>query len=70
MIAKMSGMEFEEHCCRQTPTEYLSDLLRQCHRNAQIADRKYRYVKAAYQLVSCALPPWALTVYMFKDLPR
>jgi hypothetical protein len=67
-IAHMSYAEFEHATLDSTTDTRLADLLQQCHRNASIADCKYRYVKAAYQMVSLPVWPWALTVYIFRTI--
>jgi hypothetical protein len=69
-IAQLPYDHFEVRAANQTLSEYLADLLRQCHQNAVIADKKYRYVKGSYQMLSLAAVPWALTVYSFRIMSR
>jgi hypothetical protein len=65
-IAELPYDHFEIRAVNQALSDYLADLLRQCHQNAVIADKKYRYVKASYRMLSLAAVPWALTVYSFR----
>jgi hypothetical protein len=43
--------------------DYLDDLARQCHANAQIAATKYDWVKRGLACLFLATLPWALSVY-------
>ncbi|HEX8211617.1 MAG TPA: Pycsar system effector family protein [Longimicrobium sp.] len=43
---------------------YRKDLAHQCYRNAEIAGRKYRYVKFAMATLFAAIIPWMLAVYL------
>lgn len=47
----------------QTRVEYLEDLIRQCHRNAQIAERKYTWLQRAMGCMFIALIPWASAIF-------
>lgn len=47
-----------------TPTEYLTDLLRQCHRNAQIAQAKYTWIKRGMACLFLAALPWLTSLYL------
>src|SRR5438132_2680457 len=49
-IAKKKANEYKEAFEKQTEQEYLDDLVVQCHRNSEILDVKFRYLKRAFQL--------------------
>jgi hypothetical protein len=60
--------KFQQQFVAATPESYLDDLLHQCHRNAVIADTKYRHLKGAYKLISLSLVPWALAIWIFRSM--
>ena len=47
-----------------TEDQYTNDLICQCHRNAQIAERKFTWVKRAIGCLFLSLGPWALSIYL------
>lgn len=47
-----------------TSDEYLDDLLTQCHRNAQIAERKYAWVQRSMACLFLAALPWGLSLFI------
>jgi hypothetical protein len=67
-IAGLPYDDFENRFINRVPSDYLADLVRQCHQNAVIADAKYRYVKASYHTLALAAVPWALSVYAFRTM--
>lgn len=44
--------------------EYIEELIKQCHRNAQIAERKYAWIQRALGCLFISSAPWALSVYL------
>jgi pycsar effector protein len=44
--------------------DYLVDLARQCHRNAQIAERKYAWVQRSMVCLFLAALPWAVALFI------
>ncbi len=42
--------------------ELLQDFAKQCHRNAEIAETKFRYIRWAMILLFCSIVPWLITV--------
>ena len=67
-IAAKDFAKFQQQFVATTSDSYLDDLLHQCHRNAVIADTKYRRLKGAYKLISLALVPWARAVWDFRSM--
>ncbi|MDA3821661.1 MAG: DUF5706 domain-containing protein [Bacteroidales bacterium] len=47
-----------------TEDQYINDLICQCHRNAQIAERKFTWVKRAIVCLFLSSGPWALSLYL------
>ncbi len=43
--------------------DYLEDLIKQCHRNAQIAERKYCWVQRSMGCLFLASLPWAIALF-------
>jgi hypothetical protein len=56
--------QFREAFKSATPEVYLDDLLNQCHRNAQIADRKYAWVQRSIACLLLSAPPWGLSLFI------
>jgi hypothetical protein len=44
--------------------DYIDDLLRQCHRNAQIAERKFTWVQRAMACLFFAFLPWLFCLFL------
>lgn len=48
-------------------SEYIDDLLNQCHRNAQIAEQKYLWIKRSMACLFTAAAPWVIAlIILFK----
>ena len=47
-----------------TASQYIDDLANQCHRNAEIVDKKFKWIKWAMSSLLLSLLPWALSVYL------
>lgn len=47
-----------------TEDQYINDLTCQCHRNAQIAERKFTWVKRAIICLFLSSGPWALSLFL------
>lgn len=56
--------EYREAAKSLDENAYVEDLVKQCHRNAQIATQKYAWVKRALACLFAASLPWALSVYV------
>jgi len=66
-IAGRTSKEYEREFMNQTETEYLQDVLQQCHRNAEIVNLKFRYLKWAYGMLFFALPLWVIAIYLAQS---
>ncbi len=65
-IAKKTFREYQKSFLALNSSDYLSDLLEQCHRNAEIVDRKFWALRWAYRALFFAVVPWVVSVYLFK----
>jgi hypothetical protein len=65
-IAGNSFNEFNQCWSSRTTQQHLGDLLEQCHRNSEIIDRKFKYLKNAYRTMMLAMLPWAITLLLFR----
>lgn len=51
-----------------TAERYYADLAKQCHRNAEIASIKYRYLRVAMESLFLSILPWLAFVFLlYKD---
>jgi hypothetical protein len=67
-IADMKADEFRNQFRVQTPVAYFEDLAEQCHVNARILARKFTWLKVALALLLLAAMPWALAVFLSKQI--
>lgn len=51
-----------------TKEEYINDLIRQCHRNAQVAERKFTWIQRALGCVFLAAAPWVVSIYLLYSI--
>ncbi len=63
-IASMELEQYQEVSKKLDLDEYIDDLIKQCHRNAQIAERKYGWIRRALGCLFISAVPWALSVYL------
>lgn len=54
--------QYEDAVRSQVSDAYLTDLIRQCHRNAQIAERKYAWIQRSMACLFLAALPWLLSL--------
>lgn len=58
------GLErFSSAIASLTRDEYVNDLITQCHRNAQIAQRKYVWVQRAMACLFISSSPWLISLF-------
>lgn len=62
-IAQRKTDQYQSDAKSLSEEDYVDDLARQCHANAQIADTKYNWVKRGLACLFLATLPWALSVY-------
>ena len=63
-IATQKIDQFRDSVASLSDEEYIEDLTKQCHINAQVAMIKYIWVKRSLASLFWATPPWALAVYL------
>ncbi len=55
--------QYENEVKSMIAESYLEDLIRQCHRNAQIAERKYTWVQRSMACMLLAAFPWFCALF-------
>lgn len=63
-IAQRSAGQFEEAIQGLTIDAYMADLAAQCHRNAEIATRKYAWIQRALFCLYLSVPFWTLALWL------
>lgn len=67
-IAAQTGADYVDQFKRANDESFLQDLLRQIHRNAEIAKNKYDWVKSAVGWSFFSVPIWAAAIVcVLKD---
>lgn len=56
--------QYESEFKSMTSDSYLVDLIRQCHRNAQIAEQKYAWVQRSMACLLLSALPWVLALFI------
>ncbi len=67
-IANRTFREYNAAFMKLSGSDYLSDLLEQCHRNAEIVSRKFSALKWAYRFLLVGVVPWVLCLYYFRGV--
>ena len=62
-IAALDLEQFSSATDSLTRDEYVSDLIKQCHRNAQIAQRKYAWVQRSMACLFISSGPWVISLF-------
>jgi hypothetical protein len=65
-IAKRSFREYNDEFMKLSASDHLSDVLEQCHRNAEIVNRKFSALKLAYRALLIGVIPWMACLYYFR----
>jgi hypothetical protein len=63
-IAGRETGQYKKIMCEISEDDYLDDICRQCHRNAQIAKAKFEWIQKALASLLISVIPWILTVYL------
>ena len=63
-IAQRSADQFKEGIYGLSVDAYTADLAAQCHRNAEIATRKFAWIQRALFCLYLSVPPWALALWL------
>lgn len=61
-IEAMEPDQFKKAVSSLTDDRYIDDLSSQCHRNAQVAAKKYAWIQRAMACLFLASAPWAITL--------
>jgi len=69
-IAQRDASQFKESVCEMSPESHLDDLCAQCHRNAEIADRKFAWVQWATVALYLSVVPWFCAIYLLYKVGR
>lgn len=63
-ISNLSIEQFQHSMKGMTTEQYETDLILQCHRNAEIAAAKFRWVQKALAFLLLAALPWAISIFL------
>ncbi len=67
-IAALDLEQFSSATNSLTRDEYVSDLIKQCHRNAQIAQRKYAWIQRSMVCLFLSSGPWVISLFeLYSD---
>jgi len=68
-ICKKRFNQYQREFSKRSDKEHLKDMLKQCHRNSEILSQKFRYLKWSYLLLLSSVIPWAISIYLFRNIP-
>lgn len=68
-ICRKCFNQYQQEFSKRSTEEHLKDMLEQCHRNSEILNQKFKYLKWSYRLLLIGVIPWAITVYLFRSIP-
>ena len=63
-ISQRSAEQFREAISALSPETYIADLALQCHRNAEIATRKFTWIQRALFCLYLSVIPWVLALWL------
>lgn len=63
-ISKLSKEDYSRSIDKLNEESYLQDLKDQCHRNAEIANKKYTWIKRSMVLLLTSTIPWLLSIHL------
>ena len=63
-IARLSLTEYSVRVGSRSLSDYLADLNTQCHRNSEIALRKYSWNQRATRLLITGIIPWLISLFL------
>ena len=67
-ISKKAVCEYQQAFLNQSAEEHLNDILEQSHRNSEILNQKFKFLKLAYCTLLNSLVPWTITLYFFRSI--
>lgn len=56
--------EYESDLGAYQEENYIEDLIQQCHRNAEIANRKYKLLQRSLRALFVCIIPWLISLYL------
>jgi len=63
-IAGREADQYKKIMSEITEEDYLDDICRQCHRNAEIAKTKFEWIQKALAFLLISIIPWVITLYL------
>jgi hypothetical protein len=66
-IAQRDADQFRKATCEMSTESHFDDLCAQCHRNAEIAERKFVWVQRALVALYLSVAPWCLATYLLYN---
>ena len=66
-IARRDVDQFRKAACEMSTESHFDDLCVQCHRNAEIAKRKFVWVQRALVALYLSVAPWCLAIYLLYN---
>lgn len=69
-IAQRDADQFKKATCEMSSESHLDDLCSQCHRNAEIASRKFAWVQRASIALYLSVVPWFFAIYLLYKVGR
>jgi hypothetical protein len=67
-ICQKSRKQYQKRFSKRTKEEFLADILEQCHRNSEILNKKFKYLKYAFISLLISVIPWLITIYLFRSI--
>jgi len=69
-VSQRSADQFKQAILSLATEAYVEDLASQCHRNAEIASKKFAWVQRALLCLYISVPPWALALWLLYSAPN
>ncbi len=69
-IVQRDADQFRRAMCEMSAESHIDDLCVQCHRNAEIAERKFVWVQRAMVTLYLSVAPWFLAIYLLYNVGR
>ena len=69
-VAQRNLEQFKQAVTSLTAEAYIDDLAAQCHRNAEIATRKFTWVQRAILCLYLSVTPWALALFLLYSAAK
>ncbi len=60
--------QYKSSVCNLDEASYINDLIEQCHINAQIANKKFSWVKRSLYSLFMSSAPWFISVYLLYGM--